>query len=83
MSYSDSEGLPIAYLFHKELLKRSLKAASFCKGESAHIGQGKLTDGEIEEKRVTDMLSYREELLMWLVNLMRSPLPKKAKVWCV
>ena len=111
ISYSDSEGLPIAYLFHKKLLQRSLKGfppESFSKEVRADIGQGQLSDEEIEAKvtakwgdltlekkkeyslvqldeggMTSRMLAYREELLMWLVNLMRSPLPEEAKVWCV
>lgn len=80
MTYSDSEGLPIAYLFHKKLLKRSLKY--FSEEARFPIGQGQPSDGTMKAA-VTKMLSYREQLLMWLVNLMRSPLPKEAKFWCV
>jgi hypothetical protein len=111
MSYSDSEGLPIAYLFHKKLLQSSLKGfppESFSKEVRDRIGQEQLFKEEIEAKvkakwckltleqkkkyprdemddsgMTSRMLAYREELLMWLVNLMRSPLPKEAKIWCM
>jgi hypothetical protein len=80
IAYSDSEGLPVAYLFHKKILRRSLNEA-----------RGELSEKEVEEeanntsRRASDrdirMLAYREELLKWLVDLVRSPLPTAAIHW--
>ena len=117
MSYSDSEGLPIAFLFHKKIVQRSLRGfppSSFSKEQGSEITSDfekrgmKPSEDEIkkeitakwrrmthEEKKgyprdemdesgnTSDMLTYREELLIWLVNLMRSPLPKDVKAWYV
>ena len=125
IQYSDAEGLPVAFLFHKKLLKRSLKkfAASegftlFCKEKTDGVvdenraetsEQRKLSEEDIENewnKLSPDekeqyaqreksqsiarsrrshyrMLAYREELLRWLVDLIRSPLPSDAVHWYV
>jgi len=77
IAYSDSEGLPVAFLFHKKILRRSLAEA-----------KRKLSEMEIEEeanntsrRAINRMLAYREELLKWLVDLVRSPLPIPAIHW--
>jgi hypothetical protein len=82
IGYSDSEGLPIAYLFHKRLLDRSLKSfrtdrePTDTNDESQNNARSEMNDAD-EDK----MLAYREELLRWLTDLVRSPLPNAAKDW--
>ena len=74
IKYSDSEGLPIAYIFHKNILRRSLQhpqLAASAPGQSVNV----LRRANVK------MLAYREELLKWLVDLIRSPLPKEAIYW--
>ena len=88
IGYSDSEGLPIAFLFHKRLLDRSLKAF---RAEDASMEASNPSDspsGDYSQnvsssdlKSEDQMLAYREELLRWLTDLVRSPLPNAAKDW--
>ena len=68
--YNDRDGLPIAYVFHKQLLKQSLD--SYHHRAEAVNGDKAVADG---------LISFREELLTWLVNLVRSPLPTVVIEW--
>lgn len=135
IAYSDSEGLPVAYIFHKKILLRSLQAFSpelgfalYCAEVQEGSNQQDLHDDDKqvkfnksfsagrtlseeeletswsglstkerkdwarqEEGKSTSvlrranykMLAYREELLRWLVDLIRSPLPTEAIHWYV
>lgn len=131
ISYSDAEGLPVAYLFHKRILRRSLQAfvpdagfALFFEEQEDSVrddGEGisDISDEELEMKikekwlelsqsdrdeyaksdqsnsscttmsgragflAKNRMMAYREELLRWLVDLIRSPLPFSAIHWYV
>jgi hypothetical protein len=85
--YSDADGLPIAYLFHKRLLDRSLRSFR-TESEKSALSAGSrisnsrddtISDSELSEE--DKMLAYREELLRWLTDLVRSPLPNIAKDW--
>ena len=148
ITYSDSEGLPVAFLFHKAILRRSLKEFVNEAGYSVFLNKAlrlkpvaaeqdddsrscgsddeqdddsvgsdddqadraQRSEEEVEERNKADwnklsadekkyyaqreeenastsrranyrMLAYREELLRWLVDLVRSPLPTAAIHW--
>jgi hypothetical protein len=82
MTYSDSEGLPIAFVFHKKVLEKSLKACRKVLEKSAEDAAAQ--DGGRKDKMVStedSLLAYREKLLKWLTDLVRSPLPESVINW--
>ncbi len=114
MTYTDSEGLPVAYVFHKRLLLNSLKAyrVMMTKEEQKRAAEDKRQEqgsksGSEDNKSSADgdssngdsearpghkkkaghmsiedsLLAYREKLLRWLTDLVRSPLPNCAILW--
>jgi hypothetical protein len=78
MTYTDAEGLPIAFVFHKKLLERSLKSCRIVLEKSAEEDSAR---GDKKLSVEDSLLAYREKLLKWLTDLVRSPLPKAVINW--
>jgi hypothetical protein len=67
IGYSDAEGLPIAFLFHSEILGTAMKD-----WVARHQGHD---NGELK--------AFRDSMLDWLANFARSPLPDTVKAYCL
>jgi len=74
IKYSDAEGLPIAMVFHKILLHRVLKQFAASLGSEA-------SSTDAQQGKRGKMLHFRQKMLSWLVDLVRSPLPLAAVYW--
>eukprot|EP00960_Hanusia_phi_P073369 767995-Hanusia_phi.AAC.1 len=78
IKYNERDGLPIVYVFHKSLLVKSLEHFLKVKTKKPRISGD---DTETIAEHIYDLLSHRADLLNWLCNLVRSPLPEDAKSW--
>mmetsp|Transcript_7384 Transcript_7384/g.17751 ORF Transcript_7384/g.17751 Transcript_7384/m.17751 type:complete len:4746 (-) Transcript_7384:493-14730(-) len=68
LAYTDSDGLPLSFLLHKDVLAEFLcdcAAEAVSKDEDADVAVSQL----------------REKVLLWIGNLLRSPLPEEVKAW--
>eukprot|EP00960_Hanusia_phi_P014676 434294-Hanusia_phi.AAC.1 len=75
MKYNERDGLPILYVFHKNLLSASLD--HFLKVAMRQQS----TETEATNSPKYNVVSHRDMLLSWLCNLVRSPLPEDVKSW--
>ena len=93
MDYNPAEGIPVAFLVHKDTISSLLQKVrnkrcakklyrNFLiteKGEDAPSQQ--MVDEGWDKWSIDQMLSLREQLQSWLIDLLRSPLPEDDKQW--
>jgi hypothetical protein len=78
ISYSMADGLPLGFLLHKNLIVRLLNEAYEGTGSESQGGAQSAKDvGEARSR----MLALRDKLLLWITDVLRSPLSDVMKRW--